>query len=114
MIRRRVDIVERAKRIRDREFNDISPVTKDLAHAHVSVKRERRGPEALVKDDRRRSAAPPHRDHGRGAGLVATGDKLRVGAHAKRLKVIRFGPPEDFYRRLGEKLGWGRPLVPLK
>ena len=26
----------------------------------------------------------------------------------------RFGPPEDFYRRLGDKLGWGRPLVPMK
>ena len=35
-------------------------------------------------------------------------------AHPRRLKVIRFGPPEDFYRRLGDKLGWGRPLVPMK
>jgi hypothetical protein len=25
---------------------------------------------------------------------------------------VRFSPPERFYRRLGEKLGWGRPLVP--
>ena len=53
-------------------------------------------------------------DGGRRGRAVATGDTLRVGPHAKRLKVIRFGPPEDFYRRLGEKLGWGRPLVPLK
>src|SRR5439155_1410380 len=32
-------------------------------------------------------------DGGRRGRAVATGDKLRVGAHAKRLKVIRFGPP---------------------
>ena len=53
-------------------------------------------------------------DGGRRGRAVATGDLLRCGPHAKRLKVIRFGPPEDFYKRLGEKLGWGRPLVPLK
>jgi NAD+ kinase len=53
-------------------------------------------------------------DGGRRGRAVATGDLLRCGPHPKRLKVIRFGPPEDFYRRLGEKLGWGRPLVPLK
>ena len=53
-------------------------------------------------------------DGGRRGRAVATGDLLHCGAHPKRLKVIRFGPPEDFYRRLGEKLGWGRPLVPLK
>ena len=53
-------------------------------------------------------------DGGRRGRAVATGDVLRVGSHPKRLNVIRFGPPEDFYRRLGEKLGWGRPLVPLK
>lgn len=53
-------------------------------------------------------------DGGRRGRAVATGDTVRVGPHPRRLKVIRFGPPEDFYRRLGEKLGWGRPLVPMK
>jgi NAD+ kinase len=53
-------------------------------------------------------------DGGRRGRAVATGDVLKCGPHPKRLKVIRFGPPEDFYKRLGEKLGWGRPLVPLK
>jgi NAD+ kinase len=52
-----------------------------------------------------------------GAGrsrAVETGDTIRCGAHPRRLKVVRFSPPEGFYRRLGEKLGWGRPLVPMK
>jgi len=49
---------------------------------------------------------------GRRGRSVATGDTVRCGSHPRRLKVIRFGPPEEFYRRLGEKLGWGRPLVP--
>ena len=53
-------------------------------------------------------------DGGRRGRSVATGDTLRIGAYPRRLKVIRFGPAEDFYRRLGEKLGWGRPLVPMK
>jgi NAD+ kinase len=53
-------------------------------------------------------------DGGRRGRAVATGDTLRCGPHPRRLKVIRFGPPEDFYRRLGDKLGWGRPLVPMK
>ncbi len=53
-------------------------------------------------------------DGGRRGRAVATGDVLRCGPHPRRLKVLRFGPPEDFYRRLGEKLGWGRPLVPMK
>src|SRR2546426_783805 len=52
---------------------------------------------------------------GQGRGhQVAIGDVIRCGSHAKRLKVIRFSPPETFYRRLGDKLGWGRPLVPKK
>ncbi len=50
-----------------------------------------------------------HRGH-----AVDTGDALRCGSHRRLLKVVRFGPPEDFYRRLGDKLGWGRPLVPMK
>jgi NAD+ kinase len=53
-------------------------------------------------------------DGGRRGRAVATGDAIRCGAYARRLKVVRFGPAEDFYRRLGEKLGWGRPLVPMK
>jgi NAD+ kinase len=52
-------------------------------------------------------------DGGRGRA-VATGDTIRCGSHPRRLKVVRFGPPEEFYRRLGDKLGWGRPLVPMK
>lgn len=47
----------------------------------------------------------------RGHG-VATGDSVRCGAHPNRLKVVRFSPPEAFYKRLATKLGWGRPLVP--
>ena len=50
-----------------------------------------------------------------GSGLaVETGDTVRCGSHPRRLKVVRFSPPEAFYRRLGDKLGWGRPLVPNK
>jgi NAD+ kinase len=51
---------------------------------------------------------------GRRGRAVATGDLVRCGSHPRRLKVVRFSPPEEFYRRLGEKLGWGRPLVPNK
>jgi len=51
---------------------------------------------------------------GRRGRAVATGDSVRCGSHPRRLKVVRFSPPEEFYRRLGEKLGWGRPLVPKK
>lgn len=53
-------------------------------------------------------------DGGRRGRAVATGDTIRCGSHPRSLKVVRFGPAEDFYRRLGEKLGWGRPLVPMK
>src|ERR1700736_5667300 len=45
---------------------------------------------------------------------VRASDTLRCGSHPRRLKVVRFSPPESFYRRLAEKLGWGRPLVPMK
>jgi NAD+ kinase len=51
-------------------------------------------------------------DGGRRGRVVAAGDQVRCGSHARPLKVVRFGPPEVFYERLGEKLGWGRPLVP--
>jgi NAD+ kinase len=53
-------------------------------------------------------------DGARRGRSVETGDTLRCGPHPRRLKVVRFSPPERFYRRLGEKLGWGRPLVPGK
>lgn len=53
-------------------------------------------------------------DGGRRGRAVDTGDTIRVGSHPRRLKVVRFSPPESFYQRLGDKLGWGRPLVPMK
>ncbi len=40
------------------------------------------------------------------------GDELRVAAYARRLKVVRFRGPEEFYRLLRQKIGWGAPLVP--
>jgi len=51
---------------------------------------------------------------GRRGRAVESGDTVRCGSHPRRLKVVRFSPPEEFYRRLAEKLGWGRPLVPKK
>ena len=53
-------------------------------------------------------------DGGRRGRAVQAGDRLRCGSHPRHLKVVRFSPPESFYRRLAEKLGWGRPLVPMK
>ena len=53
-------------------------------------------------------------DGGRRSRGVQAGDTLRCSSYHRRLKVVRFSPPESFYRRLGEKLGWGRPLVPMK
>ncbi len=53
-------------------------------------------------------------DGGRRGRAVHTGDTLRCSSHPRPLKVVRFSPPESFYRRLAEKLGWGRPLVPMK
>jgi NAD+ kinase len=53
-------------------------------------------------------------DGGRRSRGIQAGDTLRCGSYPRRLKVVRFSPPEGFYRRLGEKLGWGRPLVPMK
>ena len=53
-------------------------------------------------------------DGGRRGRAVQAGDRLRCGSHPRHLEVVRFSPPESFYRRLGEKLGWGRPLVPMK
>lgn len=53
-------------------------------------------------------------DGGRRARAIQAGDILRCGSHPRRLRVVRFSPPESFYKRLAEKLGWGRPLVPNK
>src|SRR5947209_5258015 len=53
-------------------------------------------------------------DGGRRGRQVENGDVVRCGSHAKRLNVVRFSPPESFYQRLADKLGWGRPLVPKK
>ena len=51
-------------------------------------------------------------DGGRRGRVVQAGDTLRCGAHPRSLEVVRFSPPESFYQRLADKLGWGRPLVP--
>lgn len=40
------------------------------------------------------------------------GDRVRIDAHAKPLRLIRFTHRERFYSLLREKLGWGLPLVP--
>ena len=61
-----------------------------------------RGPAEMTVDGRRRGRS------------VQAGDVVQCGSHPQSLKVVRFSPPESFYRRLGEKLGWGRPLVPMK
>jgi NAD+ kinase len=61
-----------------------------------------------------RGPAEMYVDGAREGMSVATGDVIRCGAHERRLKVVRFSPPESFYQRLGDKLGWGRPLVPKK
>ena len=45
---------------------------------------------------------------------VEIGDVVRCGSYPERLKLVRFSPPESFYQRLADKLGWGRPLVPKK
>jgi NAD+ kinase len=53
-------------------------------------------------------------DGARRGRSVEIGDVVRCGSHPRRLKVVRFSPPESFYQRLADKLGWGRPLVPKK
>ena len=68
-------------------------------HQDITIKVVR-GPAEMRVDGMRHSHA------------VAVGDMVRCGAHERRLKVIRFSPPESFYIRLATKLGWGRPLVP--
>jgi NAD+ kinase len=61
-----------------------------------------------------RGPAELHIDGARRGRTVETGDIVRCGSHPRRLKVVRFSPPELFYSRLADKLGWGRPLVPMK
>ncbi len=39
-------------------------------------------------------------------------DIVRLGAYQRRLRMVRFTPPERFYAVLRQKLGWGLPLVP--
>ncbi|HSS62767.1 MAG TPA: NAD(+)/NADH kinase [Candidatus Limnocylindrales bacterium] len=53
-------------------------------------------------------------DGGRRGRAVATGDMVRCGSYPRPLMVVRFSPPEAFYKRLADKLGWGLPLVPKK
>ena len=43
---------------------------------------------------------------------AGAGDEVRISAYPKRLRVIRFAGPAEFYRVLRQKIGWGAPLVP--
>jgi NAD+ kinase len=58
-----------------------------------------RGPGVLIVD-------------GRMGRPLRVGDRVHLAAYAKRLKMVRFTPPERFYALLRQKLGWGLPLVP--
>ncbi|HZV51667.1 MAG TPA: NAD(+)/NADH kinase [Candidatus Dormibacteraeota bacterium] len=40
------------------------------------------------------------------------GDRVRIAGFGRRLRMVRFSPPERFYARLRQKLNWGLPLVP--
>ena len=51
-------------------------------------------------------------DSGRRPRGVVSGDVISCSSYPRRLKVVRFSPPGTFYKRLADKLGWGRPLVP--
>lgn len=51
-------------------------------------------------------------DSGRRPRTLASGDVITCSSYPRRLKVVRFSPPGTFYKRLADKLGWGRPLVP--
>ncbi|HLH70385.1 MAG TPA: NAD(+)/NADH kinase [Candidatus Dormibacteraeota bacterium] len=50
-------------------------------------------------------------------GLLAwrlrPGDRVRVAGFGRRLRMVRFSPPERFYALLRQKLNWGLPLVPI-
>lgn len=43
---------------------------------------------------------------------LQVGDRITVEVYSKRLKLVRFTPPQRFYQLLRSKLGWGLPLVP--
>jgi NAD+ kinase len=43
---------------------------------------------------------------------LRAGDRVRVAEYGRRLRMVRFTPPERFYALLRQKLGWGLPLVP--
>ncbi len=43
---------------------------------------------------------------------LRAGDQVRVGGFERRLRMVRFTPPERFFALLRQKLGWGLPLVP--
>jgi NAD+ kinase len=58
-----------------------------------------RGPGVLIMD-------------GRVGRRLRVGDSVHLGAYGRRLKMVRFTPPERFYALLRQKLGWGLPLVP--
>jgi NAD+ kinase len=50
---------------------------------------------------------------GSGRGKLRPGDTVLVEGYERALQMVRLGPPEDFYRVLRQKLGWGTPLVPF-
>jgi len=43
---------------------------------------------------------------------LRSGDLVSIAAYGRRLRIVRFSPPERFYHLLRQKLGWGLPLVP--
>jgi len=49
---------------------------------------------------------------GRVGRKLQVGDRVHLAAYERRLKMVRFTPPERFYILLRQKLGWGLPLVP--
>lgn len=49
---------------------------------------------------------------GTAARRLRSGDVVSVGAFRRKLRLVRFSPPERFYDVLRQKLGWGLPLVP--
>jgi NAD+ kinase len=49
---------------------------------------------------------------GRVGRRLDVGDRIQLSAYDRRLKMVRFTSPEQFYALLRHKLGWGLPLVP--
>ena len=43
---------------------------------------------------------------------LRSGDRVQLVGYRRRLRMVRFTPPERFYALLRQKLGWGLPLVP--